>query len=229
MNPPTLAELRRFVQLRLRDFDRRILPAEIDVELNRNLDLYTRDNDVVQGTIAFNLVANQAVYPLVPDAGYQVGRILSVKCSQNGVDSNLVTPRTPAEMDREIVDWRNSTITSNTPTHYVLDFDPNTSGRVLSQSMTLWPLPSQNYAPGIIVTCLFTTDGLLVSDGSQIPVQAMYAKEWLIEQTCAALTARMKDYDAAKMHGSEAQREGRHMRRRASAERSSSRGTRVYW
>jgi hypothetical protein len=229
MNPPTLADLRRNVSLRIRDFERKIAPLEIDAELNRNLDLLTRDTDLVQGVIIFNLVANQSLYQLIPDAGYQIGRILSVKSSQNGVDAALMQRRTAAEMDREIVDWRNTTVTSNVPVYYVLDYDANTSGNVVTQQMYVWPLPATSYAPGIIVTCVFTTDGLLVSDGSQIPIQAMYAKEWLIESTCANLLERLGETDRAMPYGMRAMKEGRHIRRRASSDRGSVGGTKVWW
>lgn len=226
--PPTLADLRQAVRIRLRDFDHTIPSMEIDYEINRQLDLWTRDTEIVQIPIIQDIEANSNPQILIAPDGYQIGRILSVKINQDGQDVLVLERRSVWEMDREYVDWRDSETNSDIPSYWIPDYPAN-GGTPVTNSMWLWPGPNTLLPGGLVVTCVAATDNLLKLDEDEIPVQAWRAKEALVEGVIAAIKERLGDDAGSQRAMGRAMNEGKRARRMGYVERSSRGGSRVYW
>lgn len=230
MNPVTLEFLRQDVYMRLGDYDRQLKPAVVDWELNRQLDLWTRDNELLQQVLIQTITASTNPQILVPAPGYQVARVLSVKINQSGQDNILLELRTPRQMDKQIPDWRDSGVSSNVPSLGVLDFFASTPGqKAIPRSIWLWPWPSETLTNGLIVDYVAATNRLLQKDDDEVPVQASYAAEYLVGKACSELSMRIKDLDQAQFHAASAQREGRNVRRKAHGERTGDRSSISYF
>lgn len=237
MNPPSAAELISEVYSRLGIYDDTVLPLEVMRALNRQLDLWTRDNELVQMPLIQNLLTTNP-QTLYAAPGFQVSRVLAIKINDGSHDVVVMTADnggilTAKQMDDKIPDWRTSTTTATYPSLAVLDFAANSPGRVASpRSVFFWPHVTTAITNGLVVDYVAATDGILKGDDDRIPAQASYAKEYLIEKTIEALLwlpALKARRDEADRHEVTAGREGRKVRRKAASERSGDRSSYCYF
>lgn len=230
MNPLTLEFLRQDVHMRLGDYDRKIKPSVIDWELNRQLDLWTRDNELLQQVLVQTITAATNPQLFVAPEGYQIARVLSIKINQSGQDNILLELRTPRQMDKQIPDWRDSDVSSSVPSLGVLDFFASTPGqKAVPRGVWLWPWPAETLTNGLVVNYVAATNRLLREDEDEVPVQASYAAEYLVEKTSSELAMRLKDFDLGQYHAANAKQEGRNVRRRAHGERTGDRSSVSYF
>ena len=227
MNPVSLGELRQGVRLRLRDFTHTWDALEIDAEINHQLDLFTRDTELVQGELILDISANSNPQKLTPLAGYQIGRILTIKINQDGQDVANLDLLTPVQADQQIPDWRNPNTTDSVPLFAILDFNATTY-MIAPNALWLYPWPNTTLPSGLVITHVMLTDGLLKQDTDQIPLETWAAKEFLIESTCGALMERMQDARAGGFQA-RSMRESSRANRVANASRTTDRSARVYW
>ena len=200
----SLEYLRRKVQTRIRDFDRKLVqPAEIDAILNEAQDRFTKETDYVLSTLIVDIVADQALYEL-STPGYKIGRIQTVKVYDGSTDSWVVLPVSVEKLDALDSDWRNRT--SARPWYYVRNYTPSTSLSVKGASIWLYPTPTTTYSSGLRITTSLITDNALVADGSESVVG-----EWdeaLVNYAVAEAMIRcalQKDPEVAKTYMGQAE------------------------
>lgn len=231
----TLAELRQECKIRLMDFEHppKFLDSIYDYEINRQLDIWTRDTDIIKLNYLADIIANVNPTILTPLPGYQMGQILNIAVRENGQTVTNLKIRSPEEMYQEFVDWPDTDTNSTTPLFAILDFDPNTTA-IRNNAIWLWPGPSQSWRStdsggegGLVVTAKASTNKLLANDGDTLPMTARMVKEPLIEKTCAALLARIGN-ELASYHELEARGHARRIKQQAGVERRGPRRTRTY-
>ena len=214
-----LIELRSEVYIRLRDFDQKIDPTEIDREINRSLDIWTRDSEALQLMLEQNITEGVNPITLTPAPGFEIASILGIKIYQDGEDAGIVTLRSVYEMDREYPNWRDPDFTATVPHLGVLNFKPTSAGSVpIPDSLFLVPWPGEDLTAGLVVDYVAVTKDYLTQDDSEVPLKAVQCKEWLLERVCAELSHRMEMEEVAMYHEKAYTKEGGRQRKIAATQ-----------
>ena len=164
----TLGELRRKVQMRLRDYSQKAWePLELNHLINEAQDTLTRDTEILQGSYVTDINANQQIYQIKPPPGYRLYRVLSVKIYDANRDGYPIEPVTLTQLDNIDYNWRNTT--GDLPLFYLRDFSP-TSPLPTNDSMWLYPTPNTDKADGLRVAYSMITKGQMTMDDSAMAV-----------------------------------------------------------
>lgn len=175
----TLAELRKKVQLRLRDWNKsKWDPMELDALLNEAQDDFTRRSKYLRGVNKQNIVDGTSLYSLTPASGYRIGQILEVVYYDGSVFHSPLTIISPQELAERDSDWRNST--GDYPTYAVLNFNDGTADTAANDSVRLYPEPSSSVTNGLQVTYVMHTDGQMTADATAMALPERIALEALV-------------------------------------------------
>lgn len=160
----TLGELRRKVQMRLRDYSQKGWePLELNILINEAQNTFTRDTEILQGSYITDINANQQIYQIKPPPGYRLYRVQSVKIYDASRDGYPIEPVTLTQLDNIDYNWRNTT--GDLPLFYLRDFSP-TSPLPTNDSMWLYPTPNTDKADGLRVAYSMITQDQMKTDDS---------------------------------------------------------------
>lgn len=184
----TLAELRKKVQVRLRDWNQNQWnPLEINALLNEAQDAFTRDSEYLTGVDVQSIVASTARYTLTPASGMRIGRVISVAYYDGSTDRVPLIVKTQHGMNDLDSDWRNRT---GEPTHCILNFNDVTESSASNDSVRLYPNPTTSVTNGLRTTYVLLTDGAMTTDVSTMLLPERIAEEALINYATAEASVR---------------------------------------
>ena len=164
----TLGDLRRKVQMRLRDYSQKGWePLELNKLINEAQNTFTRDTEILQGSFITDINASQSIYQIKPPPGYRLYRIQSVKVYDANRDGYPIEPVSLVQMDHIDYNWRNTT--GDLPIYYLRDFSP-TSPLPTNDSLWLYPTPSSAKSDGLRVAYSMLTQDQMVNDDTAMAV-----------------------------------------------------------
>lgn len=140
----TLAQLRRKVQSRLRDWGGDIWEEfELNQILNEAQDQFTRDTGYLRTVINTPMTDGQSVYTLSAPAGYRINETLSVIYFDGVRDYPALIPVSLRQLELMSPDYRH--VSGSVPMYYIRNFNPGTA-TPSNDTFYLYPTPDLNYS-----------------------------------------------------------------------------------
>lgn len=140
----TLAQLRRKVQSRLRDWGGDMWEEfELNQILNEAQDQFTRDTGYLRTVINTPMTDGQSVYTLSAPAGYRINETLSVIYFDGVRDYPALIPVTLRQLELMSPDYRH--VSGSVPMYYIRNFNPDTL-TPSNDTFYLYPTPDLNYS-----------------------------------------------------------------------------------
>lgn len=140
----TLAQLRRKVQSRLRDWGGdQWEEFELNQILNEAQDQFTRDTGYLRTVIEQNMLDGASVYTLSAPAGYRINETLSVIYFDGVRDYPALIPVSLRQLELMSPDYRH--VSGSVPMYYIRNFNPDT-GLPSNDTFYLYPTPDLNYS-----------------------------------------------------------------------------------
>jgi hypothetical protein len=140
----TLAQLRRKVQSRLRDWGGdQWEEFELNQILNEAQDQFTRDTGYLRTVIEQNMLDGASVYTLSAPAGYRINETLSVIYYDGVRDYPALISVSLRQLELMSPDYRH--VSGSVPMYYIRNFNPDT-GLPSNDAFYLYPTPDLNYS-----------------------------------------------------------------------------------
>lgn len=140
----TLAQLRRKVQSRLRDWGGDMWEEfELNQILNEAQDQFTRDTGYLRTVINTAMTDGQSVYTLSAPAGYRINETLSVIYFDGVRDYPALIPVSLRQLELMSPDYRH--VSGSVPMYYIRNFNPGTA-TPSNETFYLYPTPDLNYS-----------------------------------------------------------------------------------
>lgn len=186
----TLAELRRKVYTRLRDWGGDVWNEfELNQILNEAQDNFTRDTGYLRSVIVATVVDDQAVYTLTPPAGYRIGDTLSVIYYDGVRDYPALIPVSLRQLELMSPDYRH--VSGSIPMYYIRNFNPDTSTPT-KDTFYIYPTPDIGAATDkrLRVNVVLMTDNQMAADDTEMALPERVAEEALISYAVAEAFVR---------------------------------------
>ena len=203
----TLAELRRKVYTRLRDWGGDVWNEfELNQILNEAQDAFTRDTGYLRSVIVATVVDGQPVYTLTPPAGYRIGDTLSVIYYDGVRDYPALIPVSLRQLELMSPDYRH--VSGSIPMYYIRNFNPATSTPT-KDTFYIYPTPDIGDATDkrLRVNVVLMTDNQMSTDDTEMALPERLAEEALINYAVAEAFVResLSAPDKAEMYLKQAQ------------------------
>lgn len=135
----TLAELRRKVQTRLRDWGGDLWDEfELNILLNEAQDQFTRDTQYLRATDIIPVLQGEGLYSISAPANYRVGNVMGVVYFDGVRDDVPLTPVTLTQMQLLDPDWRHRV--TGRPQYLIRNYNPYQEGVAANNSVYMYPV-----------------------------------------------------------------------------------------
>jgi len=135
----TLAELRRKVQTRLRDWGGDLWDEfELNILLNEAQDQFTRDTQYLRTTDIIPVLQGEGLYSISAPANHRVGNVMGVVYFDGVRDDVPLTPVTLTQLQLLDPDWRHRV--TGRPQYLIRNYNPYQEGVAANNSVYMYPV-----------------------------------------------------------------------------------------
>ena len=186
----TLAQLRRKVQSRLRDWGGdQWEEFELNQILNEAQDQFTRDTGYLRTVIEQNMQDGVSNYTLSAPAGYRINETLSVIYYDGVRDYPALISVSLRQLELMSPDYRH--VSGSVPMYYIRNFNPATTAPT-TDTFYLYPTPDIGAATDkrLRVNVTLMTDNQMAADGTEMALPERIAEEAIINYAVAEALMR---------------------------------------
>lgn len=135
----TLAELRKKVQTRLRDWGGDLWDEfELNILLNEAQDQFTRDTQYLRATDIIPVLQGEGLYTISAPTNHRVGNVMAVVYFDGVRDDVPLLPVTLAQMQLLDPDWRHRV--TGRPQYLIRNYNPYQEGVAANNSVYMYPV-----------------------------------------------------------------------------------------
>lgn len=154
----TLAELRRKVQTRLRDWGGDLWDEfELNILLNEAQDQFTRDTQYLRAVDIIRVYQGEGLYTITAPANHRVGNVMSAVYFDGVRDDVPLSPVTLSQMQYLDPDWRHRT--TGRPQYLIRNYNPYEEGVASNNSIYMYPVLEDPITTSSVVETRTMTGG----------------------------------------------------------------------